>query len=67
MLSDNHEMNFIQYMTNITHIYAWLERMCIMQVKKFEHGKEQRKAWGGGTNSIVSNTQNIKAIKNYER
>jgi hypothetical protein len=60
-------MNFIQYITNITHIYAWLERMCIMQVKKFEHGKEQRKAWGGGTNSIVSNTQNIKTIKNYER
>ena len=38
-----------------------------MQVKKFEHGKEKRKAWGVGTNSIVSNTQNIKTIKNYER
>lgn len=38
-----------------------------MQVKKFEHGKEQRKAWGGGTNIIVAITQNIKTIKNYER
>ena len=38
-----------------------------MQVKNFENGKEQCKAWGGGTNSIVSNTQNIKTIKNYER
>ena len=60
-------MNFIQYITNITHIYAWLERMCIMQVKNFENGKEQCKAWGGGTYSIVPYNPNIKTIKNYER
>ena len=41
--------------------------MCTMQGKNDTNGKERCKAWGGGTNIIVSNTQNIKAIKNYER
>ena len=41
--------------------------MCIMQVKNFENGKEQCKAWGVGTNSIVPNHQNLKTIKDYER
>ena len=40
--------------------------MCIMQVKNFENGKEQCKAWGG-TNSIVPNHPNLKTIKDYER
>ena len=41
--------------------------MCIMQVKNFENGKEQCKAWGVGSNSIVPYNPNIKTIKNYER
>lgn len=38
-----------------------------MQVKNFENGKEQCKARGGGTNSIVPYNSNIKTIKDYER
>ena len=38
-----------------------------MQGKNNANGKELCDAGGGGTNSIVSNTQNIKTIKNYER
>ena len=41
--------------------------MCTMQGENDTNGKELSDAWGGGTNGIVSNTQNIKTIKNYER
>ena len=58
---------FIQYIINITHIYAWLERVCIMQGKNNLYGKEQHKSGDVGTNSIVPNRQNLKTIKDYER
>ena len=67
MLSDNHEMKIIQYITIKTHIYALHERMCTMQGKNDTNGKERCKAWGGGTNSIVPYNPNIKTIKDYER
>ena len=38
-----------------------------MQGKNNANGKEQCNAWGGGTNSIVPNHQNLKTIKSYER
>ena len=41
--------------------------MCTMQGKNDANGKEQCNAWGGGTNSIVPNPQNLKTIKDYER
>ena len=40
---------------------------CIMQGRNELNGEELCKAEGGGTNSIVANTQNIKTNKNYER
>ena len=67
MLSDNHEMKIIQYITIKTHIYALHERMCTMQGKNDTNGKELCKALGGGTNSIVANTQNINSTQDYER
>ena len=67
MLSDNHEMKIIQYITIKTHIYALHERMCTMQGKNKANGKELCDAWGGGTYIIVPNHQNIKTIKDYER
>ena len=41
--------------------------MCTMQGKNNANGKEQCNAWGGGTNGIVPNRQNLKTIKDYER
>ena len=40
MSSDKPEMKFIQYIMNITHIYAWLERLRIMPVEDLFVGAE---------------------------
>ena len=54
---------FIQYIIDITHIYALLERVCIMQGKNNLYGKEQHKSGDVGTNSIVPTSRNLKTLK----
>ena len=54
---------FIQYIINITHIYAWLERVCIMQGKNNTNGKEQHESCDVGTYIIVLSSQNLKTMK----
>ena len=57
---------FIQYIIDITHIYAWLERVYIMQGKNNLYGKEQYKSGDVGTNSIVPTSRNLNFMKGNE-